>query len=390
MNSAERKEARYQRRVAQRASKKSRNCGNNDNFDEVFTYANLYAAYRKCRRGVAWKASTQKYIATAPLNVYHAFKQLQSGKYRSPAFSEFDIFERGKKRHIRSTIISDRVVQRCLCDNALVPVFNHTFIHDNGACMQGKGYDFAINRLQCHLQRYIRKHGTDVYILLGDLQNFFDSIKHETVHAVLEKNFSDRRIVGLTEDLVRQFDPDTPPEERKGLGLGSQISQVLAPAVAGALDHYVKEVLGIEYYGRYMDDIYLIHPDRAYLTHCRELVRQKCEELGLKLNEKKTQIVSLRHGFTWLKARWFCTDSGKIIRKIHRTSITRQRRKLKKLQGRLTDGRLVPADVRNSWQSWRSHALRFDAWHTLKSMERLYNELFVFTEDFYHDLSENS
>ena len=112
MTSAERREGRYQRRVALRAEKKMHNCAQYDDYDAVFSFAHLYQAYRKCRQNVAWKASVQKYIATAPLSVYQTYRRLMAGTYKSPGFFEFDVFERGKKRHIRSTIIGERVVQR--------------------------------------------------------------------------------------------------------------------------------------------------------------------------------------------------------------------------------------------------------------------------------------
>ena len=66
------------------------------------------------------------------------------------------------------------------------------------------------------------------------------------------------------------------------------------------------------------------------------------------------------------------------------------RRKLKKLRRKLDAGEITREDVWTSWQSWRSHAERFDAWHTLQSMGQLYDELFVFTEDFYYDLPESA
>ena len=102
MTSAERREGRYQRRVALRAEKKARNCAQYDDYDVVFSFAHLYQAYRKCRQNVAWKASVQKYIAAAPLNVYQTYKRLMAGTNRSPGFFEFDLFEPGKRRHNRT------------------------------------------------------------------------------------------------------------------------------------------------------------------------------------------------------------------------------------------------------------------------------------------------
>ena len=90
----------------------------------------------------------QKYITQAPLNVLQTYNQLQAGKSKSKGFYEFDIMERGKQRHIRSVVIGERVVQRCLCDYALVPVLTRTFVYRVSitptACgIAGKGFQLC-------------------------------------------------------------------------------------------------------------------------------------------------------------------------------------------------------------------------------------------------------
>lgn len=370
MTSEERKEARYRRRVAARQAKKAVRCAAADNYEEVFSYKNLYTSYKCCRRGVAWKASVQKYITQAPLNVLHTHRQLMAGKFKSPGFYEFDLYERGKHRHIRSTVINERVVQRCLCDNALVPVLERTFIHDNGASMKNKGYDFAVRRLTQHLREHYRKYGQEGYILLFDFSKFFDNVSHAVVKQQLHGQFTDERLLALTEHFIDAFGD-------KGLGLGSQISQVLSLASANRLDHYVKEILRIRGYGRYMDDGYLIHPSKAYLHECVMHIRAICDMLGITLNRKKTQVVKLSHGFTWLKIRFFLTESGKVVKKIYKRSVTRMRIKLKKLHKMLEAGRIAFSDVFATWQSWKSYAEKFHAYHTIQNMGALYSRLFV-------------
>ena len=384
MTSEERREARYQRRVAARLEKKRTACAEYDDFRTVFSYANLYRSYKCCRRGVAWKASVQKYITNAPLNLLHTFKELENGKFRSPGFYEFDLYERGKHRHIRSTVINERVVQRCLCDNALVPMLGRTFIHDNGASMKNKGYDFAVRRITQHLHEHYRQHGNAGYVLLFDFSKFFDNVSHEVVKADLHDKFSDKKILALTEHFIDAFGD-------KGMGLGSQISQVLALASANRLDHYVKEMLRIKGYGRYMDDGYLIHPSKEYLQNCLVHIKAICAELGITLNAKKTQIVKLSHGFTWLKIRFFLTDTGRVVKKIYKRSITVMRRKLKKLHGKLLAGRMTFEDISATWQSWKSYAEKFNAWHTIQNMGKLYTELFInnFFREEYYDVLQN-
>lgn len=370
MTSAERREARYQRRKVRRAKRKETAYRQYDNFDTVFSYAHLYHAYRKCRLGVAWKASTQKYITQAPLNVYTTYKQLQNGKFKSAGFYEFDLIERGKKRHIRSVHINERVVQRCLCDFSLVPMLECTFIYDNGASMKNKGYHFAVRRLCQHLHEHYRKHGKSGYILLFDFSKFFDQVSHRIIKAIVNREFSDERLKRLIFYFIDAFGDE-------GLGLGSQISQTFALASANRLDHYVKEVCRIRGYGRYMDDGYLIHESKEYLQRCLEGIKKICAELEITLNEKKTQIVKLSRGFSWLKVRFYLTDTGRIIRKICRRSVTRMRRKLKKLAMFVQKGTMLSNDVYTSWQSWKAYASNFDAYNTIVNMGKQYNKLMI-------------
>ena len=163
----------------------------------------------------------------------------------------------------------------------------------------------------------------------------------------------------------------------KGLGLGSQISQTFALASANRLDHYIKEYCGVRGYGRYMDDGYLIDYSKEYLQWCLEGIRRICKKLDITLNEKKTQIVKLSHGFTYLKTRFYLTDTGKVLRKIYKRSVTRERRKLKKFVPLLQSGIMTYEDVYTSWQSWKSYALNFSAWRTIQNVGKLFDDLFV-------------
>lgn len=370
MTSEERREARYQRRVAQRRARRNARYANHDDFSTVFSFGHLYRSYQRCRRGVGWKASVQKYITNAPLNVFNTYKELENGKFKSPGFFEFDLYERGKHRHIRSTGIMERVVQRCLCDNALVPMVERSFIYDNGASMKNKGYDFSVRRLTKHLQEHFRRYGTDGYILLFDFSKFFDNVSHELIKTDLHRRFTDQKILALTEHFIDAFG-------EKGMGLGSQISQVLALASANKLDHFMKDICRIKGYGRYMDDGYIIYHNKEFLVALMQHLKDICTDLGITLNEKKTQIVKLSHGFTWLKIRFFLTKTGRVVKKIYKRSVTRMRRKLKKLCPKLNTGKLTFSDIWITWQSWKAYAQKFDAWHTIQNMGKLYKQLYI-------------
>lgn len=388
MNSNERREARYQRRKAEREKRKAALTLVHGDYDEVFTFEHLYAAYKKCCKGVGWKASTQRYKANALLNVVNTLDTVRSGKFKSKGFFEFDIMERGKERHIKSVLLNERVVQRCLCDYSLVPVFSNGFIYDNGACLKDRGITFAEERLVHHLKQYWREHGNEGYALTFDFSKYFDSILHGLLKRIVVESYGDVRLVKLVCQLIDDFDGD------RGLGLGSQISQISALRFASKIDHYIKEVLRIKQYGRYMDDGYLLHPDKPYLQKCLADLRVICAELGIKLNEKKTQIVKLSNGISFLKHRFILTKTGKVIILPMRASIVRQRRKLKKFKQWYDEGKMTMEAITQSYQSWRSSIMpnsrkkkkkqpgkhyqniQCNAKRTLKSMDRLFYRLF--------------
>ena len=121
MTSEERKEARYRRRREKRATARDRAVGDADRYDAVFTYGNLYQAYRCCRRGVSWKASVQAYKARCGINVARRVRELNNGEFRLRRSPEFITRERGHERRINSIHIEDRVPQKCLCKYSLKP-----------------------------------------------------------------------------------------------------------------------------------------------------------------------------------------------------------------------------------------------------------------------------
>lgn len=141
------------------------------------------------------------------------------------------------------------------------------------------------------------------------------------------------------------------------------------------LDHFIKEKLGIRYYGRYMDDFYLIHEDKAYLQYCRREIEKYVAGLGLSLNNK-TNIFPLRNGIDFLGFRTYMTDTGKIVRKVRRNSKCNEQRKLKKQRGLLDKGKITIAAIEQSYGSWRSHAAKGNCHHLIRETDRLFKKLF--------------
>ena len=168
------------------------------------------------------------------------------------------------------------------------------------------------------------------------------------------------------------------PEEYTGksLGLGSQISQITAVSYPNALDHYIKQVLRVRFYGRYMDDGYMLFRKKEDAKAALAKVYEFCGRYGITVNRRKTQIVKLSQCFVYLKVKHRLTETGKVTRRLSRSSITRQRRKLKKFHRMYLEGKLPLADIRQAYGSWKGYALRRNARETVRNMNRLYFSLF--------------
>lgn len=383
MNSEERRERRYQRRKAARKRQRDKRLKEYDDFDQVTDANNLILAFRKSKSGVDWKASVQRYEMNMLRNVNNTVKSLTAGEDVSQGFIVFWLCERGKLRMIKSVHIKERVVQRSLCDYALVPTLRNGLVYDNGASMEGKGIHFALNRLEAHLHQFYRDNGfsNDGYILVIDFSKYFDNILHEPVYDILAQNFSDDRILNLAGQLIRPFCAGREDGLQISLGIGSQISQILAIRFPSDIDHFIEQDLGVHYHARYNDDSYLIHQSKEYLWHCLEVLEEKFREKGIIINRKKTQVIKLSSWFTFLKWRYKLTDTGGVVKKPCPESITRERSKLKKLKKRFDAGTVTFEDVRCQFDSWEGYIKYGDSTRTVENMCNLFNRLFVLPEN---------
>lgn len=386
-----RREARYQRRKAKREAKKRAGYSKFDDFGRIISYDALYQANRKSKRGVTWKASVQRYQMHLLKNIEKTKRALKAGKDVTKGFVEFDIMERGKLRHIRSVHFSERVVQRSLCDNALVPMLRRSLIYDNGACLPGRGVDHALDRLTAHLQQFYRANGfsNEGWAVLFDFSKFFDRIRHDCCFELYRKALSDKRILWLLSCFVLPFGYPRAKESYRrkkvrcaaeysgmSLGLGSQISQITAVAYPSAIDHYLKEKMRVRFYGRYMDDGYMLFRTKAEATQAVKVLDGLCERRGVVLNRKKTHIAKIQHGLRFLKVKMTLIGTGKVKRRMTRSSIIRQRRKLKAFARKIREGKMTTEDAKTSYASWKGHALKRGGAMAARRMDQLFQTLF--------------
>lgn len=319
-------------------------------------------------RGVLWKASTQNYIRKKISNTYDIYEKLQTKKFKFSNTYTFKINERGKERIIQAQKISERVVQRTLCDRVLVPIYEGMFIYDNAANRIGKGIDHTLNRINCHMQRHFRKYGLNGWIVTCDFKDFFNSAQHDVVYYENERRIVDNDIRKIANMCMEVYGT-------KGFGLGSHTSQIYTNIAVTPLDHYIKSELRVKEYGRYVDDFYFFAETKEKAKEILNKIRIKVKELGLTLNENKTNIQKFATGFKFLKTKFFCTETGKIIRKINKKSTIRMRIKIRKFKNWIIEGKFSKEQAINAYQSWRGHIKRGNSYNILNKMDLYMNSI---------------
>lgn len=337
-------------------------------FEEVFSFEHLLSCGRKCLSGVTWKQSAQMFEVNLLQWVATLHRDLMNGEYRSRGFNNFTICERGKRREISSVHISERCVQKCLVNYALKPVIVPRLIYDNAATIENRGTDFAIKRLREHLRWHLARYGRAGGILTMDYHNYFGSINHKLLLDMLRQIIEDDRVFDLTAYFIHCFPGDY------GIGLGSEISQICAVYYTNSIDHYLKDTLQVHGCARYMDDSYDISDNLDDLKEHKIAVAQKSAELGLHLNENRTQITKFDGGsFVYLKKRIFITEENRIVMRLTPKNITQRRRGIQKQNVLVADGRMRPESRQQSFNSWRGYAEKYDSHTSVAYLESMLN-----------------
>ena len=119
-----------------------------------------------------------------------------------------------------------------------------------------------------------------------------------------------------------------------------------------------------------MDDFFLIHPDRQYLTECLARITAFLCGLGLELNSK-TQVLPFKNGIKFCGFHTYVTKDGKVIRKLRNENKHRARKKFRKMARLVQDGKLSEGKFRESYRSWKNHASHGNCVKLIKNMDEM-------------------
>ena len=378
-------------------------------YSEIVSDANnLYKAYKASVKNSEWKETSQRFRLNFLSYIFKIQEAILNRTLKNGPVQEFSLNERGKTRPISSIPIEDRIVRHVLCDDILLPEVKKHIIYDNCASIKGRGMSMQRKRFEIHLKKYYRLYGNEGYILFGDFSKFYDNVIHKIAKDELLKLFDgDEFIEWLLDVIFDGFKVDVSymdddeydnclnslfnkleyrkiPDElktgqkymEKSVNIGDQLSQVIGIYYPYPIDNYVKYVRGEKFYGRYMDDWYIMSPNKDILIDILSNIREIAAGLGIHINEKKTRIVKISSTYKFLQIKYSLTKDGKVIKRMNPKRVTALRRKLKKLAVKVRNGDIEYEWVENMFKSWMGGFYKLLSKQQRTNLLTLYEELF--------------
>lgn len=301
----------------------------------------LIEAYEQARKGKRGTYDMHEFELNWWDNILNLAEALEERTYEPGASVAFIIFD-PKVREIFAAPAKDRSAHH-LAYNVSAGYVDQTFIDMSTSCRVGKGTLYGVRTAQEQMIQVTNNCTQRAYLVKLDLQGYFMSLPREKLCKklikMLDEQFAQyldrpaaRKLYALCrflwtavimDDPVRKahkrgkranWDPSVIPATKTlfgqpdgfGIVIGNLTSQLASNIYLDKLDKFVTETLGYKYYGRYVDDFYIMVPEEGYeklKLDIKVIEKFLRDELELTLHPKKKYMQSVYKGMEFLGVR---------------------------------------------------------------------------------------
>jgi len=338
---------------------------------QIIDFDNLICAAHQAQQGKRYRPNVLAFNYNLDQELLRLQRELTEKTYRPGGYRTFRL-EDPKSRLISAAPYRDRVVHHALC-NAIVPPLDRTMIADTYANRTGYGTHQA-------LKRFVGFARSSRYVLQCDIRQYFPSIDHAILKAILRRKIKCRDTLWLIDRIIDGSNPQggdgeyflgdellTPIERRRGLPIGNLTSQFFANMYLSGFDHVVKEQIKARQYLRYVDDFALFSDDADFLAEARLQLERHLAALRLKLHPVKSQLFETKVGVNFVGFRVLPDRL-----RVRASNLRRARHRSRQLQQMFRSGELSLPDLVQRLRSWEAHLRHGD---TQRLRRRLFDEL---------------
>jgi len=335
-------------------------------YEQIYSKKNLVLAWRNARKGKTQKHYVLEFEKNLIQNINSLHHELKNQTYQPKPMQVF-ILRDPKTRKISKSDFRDRIVHHTIC-NIIELVFDKTFIYDNCANRKNKGSLFALRRFDEFSRKVSKNNSRKCFILKADIKHYFQEINHEILLGIIKRRINDEKVLSLMQKIFQNTTAERDGFfDNKGMPLGNLTSQFFANVYLNELDQFVKHILKIKYYIRYVDDFVIFDKSKKQLKMWKIKIEEFLEEkLKLNLHPDKSRIILFDRGVDFVGFRnfyYFMLLRSRNIKNIER--------KIKLFK----ESKISKEKFSEIWQGWNAYANWANSFNLKKRMLKQ-NKLF--------------
>jgi RNA-directed DNA polymerase len=289
--------------------------------DKVFRRRNLERAWEKVKKNRGSAGIDEMTIAEFEkskdyyLDLLH--RKLREGTYRPQPVKRVEIPKAdGGVRKLGIPAVIDRVCQQALVQR-MEPIFEPAFVQCCFGYRKGRSPHDAMRKVWREL------NAGNFWIVDADLRQFFDTIHQEKLIDLIAEKISDGRVLRLVRDMLRSgvMEGGYWRPTLTGVPQGGVASPLWSNIFLTSFDRAMMEA-GFRL-TRWADDFVVVCRTKQEAERALAFAERSLrDELGVHLNDRKTRVVHISHGFEFLgykvkKGRGHRLSAGKRRTKIN-------------------------------------------------------------------------
>lgn len=249
----------------------------NGTFDRFASHYNLVHAAVLAQKGKRKSFHIRSFNRRLGDNIQGLHELLMKGIPIACEYRKMTIWEPKERNILIAPFYPHRIIHQAIVLVAK-EVWTSNFIQNTFACIKDRGIHACMFAVRDALRE--DQNGTR-YCLKLDVSKYYDNINHDVLRQLLSQTTDDNRMMKILSDQIDTIKGGV------GVPIGNLTSQYFANIYLTPMDHFCQEVLGLNHYFRYMDDVVILHESKEYLHQCRceiENYLNECLLLTLKKN----------------------------------------------------------------------------------------------------------
>ena len=341
----------------------------NQLWDFIVSDENLMEAHKNAKKGKGWYEEVlivERDIHSDPEKPMGKLIPKLQRKMKNHTYhtSQYKTQQRKEGKKIRDLYklpyFPDRIAQWAVIQ-VIEPILIRNLITDTYSAIPRRGIHAGLKRLRHWINTDV--FGTQ-FCLKVDARHFYQSINHEILKDKFRRIFKDPDLIWFMDEVIDSVDTATQedrerlskilplsdmmlkrsirgrhetPEEREkrylqsgvGLPIGNYFSQYGGNFYFSEFDHWMKEVLHVKYYMRYMDDIIILMDSKEKLHELRKQIEVFFEaNMRITMKDNWQVFPTFKRGVDYLGYRTFLDFT--LLRKTTCQSFRRKMNRLKK------------------------------------------------------------